>query len=1420
MNKNLRWLVSALLLLGLLGPALPRPMAAAPMESGVYEEDFSTYTRKGYTKDTVWDIWARELRLSQPDGINQYSPDIAISPLDGSIFVVWLQSAYDGNYNIYAQRLDTNGNQLWSGDRRVNSESEAPGRWSFPALAIDTVGNIVVVWHDYREGDANIFIQKLDANGNRLWPTDKRVDSDTGGAWQGNPAISVDTSGNVVVVWEDRRNGSYEIYAQRISPAGNQLWTSDVRVHMDLGMAWQESPIVITTGIGNVIVVWLGEDSRGGDRDIYAQKLNATGERLWGTDLRVNADSGVLNYQSDPAAASDTSDNVMVVWGDYRDSSSGTVYSQRIDVDGNRLWVNDLHVSANSVATPGTLPNIAADSLGYFQVVWQNSSRLYAQRIDLNGNPQWATDLLLVWAYAEDPVLVLDAAGNAVTVWREGDLNGDGNIHAARNNAQGWLIWMDNVQVNAVSGTARQEFPAAAMDTDGNVVVAWLDRRHSDDSVAVYLQRIDAAGNRLWTTDVRVSSDVGYPNKWAAPSVAIDNTGNTFVVWNDYRYGWWVICAQKVDSDGNRLWVHERQVNSDAGNPAYPVVAIDHWGDAVVTWQDYRNGNDDIYAQKIDAYGNRVWQGDVRVNSDSGTAPQRTPAIAMDSSGQPMIVWTDYRSDVSIYAQRLDTAGNRLWVSDLHVSSYVESTMQASPAVAVDLDGNAIVVWRELRTGVKLYAQKIALEGTRMWGDDLQVDSGTGSVYYPVVATDDGGDAWIVWEDDRNGFLGSNYDIYGQRISSDGNRLWAEDLRINSDSGVAGQRNPALAVGDGNHTAVVWKDGRNGNDDIYAQRLDQVGKTWSADLQVVYPDSFFFPIGSIQSRTVDDTDAPITEATLAAHYTLHGGNIVLFLTNDGGVTWLPVTSGVTHVFTTTGSDLRWRAVLIGDPVWRHRTPVVNSLRIEYSTDVSGGDDYEPDDTCTQAQPLAVNGAVQAHTFHQQADEDWAWFDVVSGTTYIIQTSNTQTNADTELELRSACFQPPFAGDDNVFGQDARITWRASFSGPVYVKVSNHDPTVYGADTGYDLSVRTFTQPPVVVIVAGHDDRYSLQSNIDAMADMAYRTFLNSGVPKGNIRYFGPNPARDVDGNGLNDDLYATVTIPGVRDTVQNWSREQGVQLGVPFYVYLVDHGHYDQFLAAGSATKISAADLNLWLSNLEATSGADNLNVILEACKSGSFIDVTTLGPMHISGHNRVVIASTSSTLNAYPSPQGGYFSDVFWTAVGQNQDLKTAFEWAKQAVQATGLSQHPWLDDNGDAVADGRDGALARGRGLGGAFAGSPPVIDWVTVEAASGQATLQAQVRDDFGVSLVWAEVYAPDFVEPEPSQDGTTPVLNIPTTTLMLAGSNLYGATYPLTQTGSYRLVVYALDDEGNRALPQAMRVCAGCTFVYLPLVLRGK
>jgi hypothetical protein len=176
---------------------------------------------------------------------------------------------------------------------------------------------------------------------------------------------------------------------------------------------------------------------------------------------------------------------------------------------------------------------------------------------------------------------------------------------------------------------------------------------------------------------------------------------------------------------------------------------------------------------------------------------------------------------------------------------------------------------------------------------------------------------------------------------------------------------------------------------------------------------------------------------------------------------------------------------------------------------------------------------------------------------------------------------------------------------------------------------------------------------------------------------------------------------------------------------------------------------------------------------------------------------------------------------LGDSQDLCTSFQTASDAVRETGLSQTPWLDDNGNATPnDPDDCAVARGRGLPlRSLAERPPVIDAITVPSSlpGPDGDLRAAVRDDVGVARVWAVLYPPSFVEPPPGD--TTPELNLPIVELTAQGNGEYAATYTgFTERGAWRVVVYAEDGAGAQAAPQRGSIWVGSR-LWLPVVVKG-
>jgi hypothetical protein len=478
------------------------------------------------------------------------------------------------------------------------------------------------------------------------------------------------------------------------------------------------------------------------------------------------------------------------------------------------------------------------------------------------------------------------------------------------------------------------------------------------------------------------------------------------------------------------------------------------------------------------------------------------------------------------------------------------------------------------------------------------------------------------------------------------------------------------------------------------------------------------------------------------------------------------------------------------------------------------DDYEADDACAQSTSILPDGTFQSHTFHTASDVDWVRFSVEMGHTYVLEAGQVTGGADVVLDLYATCTGRVLHSAGESLGPGARLVWTASSTGTLYLKVRNDNAVAYGPGVGYQLSLREQAAPGVAIIVAGHNDQHGLQSNIEWVTSLAYRAFTGGMLGLRHVYYLN-DTLQDADGDGDND-VNAEATLENLDYAINQWAASR-VSAEIPLYLYLADHGATDVFMLDGTNGLLTVARLDAWLDALEASTTIENMVVIVEACHSGSFIEK----PDSLSKLGRVIISSTSSQKDARLSEQGAYFSDAFFTALAVNRNVYAAFEHARQAVEeATRMYQTPWIDDNGDAVADGWDGQLARRLGLANSPSEEEPVVLSTTVQFF-GEATgvIAVLARDNTGVDRVWAEIYPPSFVEPAPGRDFETPELDIPRVDLQDPdGDDVYSVIYThFDESGLYRVVVYASDEAGYLAAPQGMGVRIGLT-VYVPLVLR--
>jgi hypothetical protein len=255
-----------------------------------------------------------------------------------------------------------------------------------------------------------------------------------------------------------------------------------------------------------------------------------------------------------------------------------------------------------------------------------------------------------------------------------------------------------------------------------------------------------------------------------------------------------------------------------------PVACSDGAGGAIIAWYDWRSGNADVYAQRFNSSGVPQWTaGGVLVCGATGD--QTNVRILGDGTSGTYIVWQDGRgTQPSIVGQRVNASGVPQWAADgLGLASHLVSVGQTSPAVGSDGDGGLIVVWQHSSgTNANIFGQHLDRSGTLLWGSfGLALCNAATAQQAPVVVSDGTrGGGIVVWQDARNG----NQDIYAQRVNGAGTVQWtANGLAVCSSAG--DQQAPAAVYDDASGAIISWTDLTSGNRDLYAQRINSSGAT-------------------------------------------------------------------------------------------------------------------------------------------------------------------------------------------------------------------------------------------------------------------------------------------------------------------------------------------------------------------------------------------------------------------------------------------------------------------------------------------------------------------------------------------------------------------------------------------------------------------
>ncbi len=420
------------------------------------------------------------------------------------------------------------------------------------------------------------------------------------------------------------------------------------------------------------------------------------------------------------------------------------------------------------------------------------------------------------------PFILSDGMGGSFIAWYGGS---GSDIFAQRVLASGVIAqgWPSTGPLTVSAATGLQEQPVMVSDLTGGVLIFWQDARNGGN-YDIFGQHISSTGGVFgigasnWTGGgISIAGATG--NQYV-PAAVSDGEGGAIVVWQDGRLGAgnYDIYAQRVDGDGNRMWASAGvPVCVAANNQISPTIIPDGVGGAFIAWQDYRKGSEfDIYAQHISASGAVVSGGRWVANGlgiCTATNSQFYPTLASDGAGGAYVAWQDFRSgtDNHIFAQRVTGAGDVApnWPANGSAVCQAQYS-QYYPVVAGDGSRGAFIAWQDYRSGTTnhIFAQYLTASNVELADDGVPVSQAGNGQFSPQIANDGQNGAFVTWYDSRSG---STNDIYIQRIDNLGRKYSGWDSNGQAVCLATNtQQFPVVATSSPGSAILTWQDLRSG----------------------------------------------------------------------------------------------------------------------------------------------------------------------------------------------------------------------------------------------------------------------------------------------------------------------------------------------------------------------------------------------------------------------------------------------------------------------------------------------------------------------------------------------------------------------------------------------------------------------------------
>ncbi len=385
--------------------------------------------------------------------------------------------------NTYSELTSWN----WKPVELVSSESTSVS--DKPSAAVDKEGNVHVVWVDQTDYsssgiDQDLFYKKWNVKKHSWSNTEVLTPESSLDSIE--PDIAIDSAGNVHVVWRDGHDytgtssPTYDIFYKKWN-VYLKNWETTQYISVD-STDFSISPVVAVDTLGNVHVAWKEYTSK---QDIHHRRWNNITQSWLPTEI-VSVESSAEAQQ--PTMKIDLWNNLHIAYLDNTDIfSSGTdfdLYYKKWDFTTSSWSALEL-VSTESTALSYN-PIIDVDSLGNAHLAWSDHTEYDGSGVDTDifykyrnlQTDTWTVSEIISWtssASSFNPQLAVDSNNVAHIVWDDntdiGNIGTDDDIFYRKVGSD--LI--ASVEVISSTSNSTSERADICIDDSGYIHIVWKD---------------------------------------------------------------------------------------------------------------------------------------------------------------------------------------------------------------------------------------------------------------------------------------------------------------------------------------------------------------------------------------------------------------------------------------------------------------------------------------------------------------------------------------------------------------------------------------------------------------------------------------------------------------------------------------------------------------------------------------------------------------------------------------------------------------------------------------------------------------------------------------------------------------------------------------------------------------------------------